>query len=200
MENELKKSQKEIIIGTILGDGYLGSRKKGDAYLEIKQAKEHKEYVLWMYNALRSLCGNSKIYQRKDNGQRYFKTRRLESLTQLKKRFYQRGKKVIPAEIKTLLTSPLALAVWYMDDGHIDFRPKYHYSYVINTNCFSFREVNLLRKVLKSNFRLQVRVNKTSSRGKTYPRLYIGTESRDRFLEIVKPYILPCFSHKLPPL
>ena len=35
------------------------------------------------------------------------------------------------------------------------------------------------------------------SRGKTYYRLYIGAEGRDRLLKIVKPYVLPCFSYKL---
>ncbi len=199
MDIKLNKIEKEIIVGSILGDGYLGLRKGENARLEIKQSENKAEYVNWFYHKLTRLnCG--KLLQRKDNLQWYFRTKNLECLTELKDLFYKNDKKIIPDKIGDLLKSPLSLAVWYMDDGNIDFRHKYHYSYVISTNCFSFNDVKFLAEILLRNFSLKARVHATTCRMKKYPRLYIGSEGREKFLSLIKPYILPCFQYKLPKL
>jgi len=199
MDIRLNKIEKEIIIGSILGDGYLGLRKGEDARLEIKQSENKIEYVKWLYHKLARLnCG--KILQRKDNSQWYFRTKHLRCLTELRNLFYKNGKKIIPDNIGDLLKSPLTLAVWYMDDGNIDFRHKYHYSYIISTNCFSFTDVKFLTKILLQNFFLKTKVHTTTCRMKKYPRLYVGLEGREKFVSLVKPYILPCFKYKLPKL
>lgn len=198
----LTQKQQEIIVGNLLGDGgiYLSPnlKRKTSTYC-FKQSKEHKEYVLWIYNELINICP-SFPKQRKDTKQWQFISRRLENLNSLQNMFYKDKKKIIPKNIEELLISPLSLAIWYMDDGTLDYRPKNHYAYRLATNCFSVPECFLLIKALKNNFDIDASVQTTLIRGKRYPRIYIGEKGRDRFYSLIKPYILKCFSSKLPPL
>lgn len=199
MEIPLSRLQREIIIGSILGDGCIEFNGFHGSRLQIKQAKRYKDYVFWLFKKLDNLC-KSIPKQRMDTAQWYFSTRHLNELTNLRKLFYPKNKKEIPKNISNLLTSCLSLAIWYMDDGRLDYRPKDHYAFILSTDAFSDRDVNRLRKVLNDNFGIISTVQHSLCRGKKYPKLYIGKNGRDRFLEKIKPYILNCFSHKLPPL
>ena len=85
-------------------------------------------------------------------------------------------------------------------NGRLDYRPKDHYAFILNTDAFSVKDVNRIREALNNNFGIISTVQHSLCRGKKYPKLYIGKKGRDRFLKAVKPYILNCFPHKLPPL
>lgn len=195
----VSKVQREIIIGNILGDGSLEFNGNVGTRLQIKQSFKHKEYVMWLYEKLKNLC-STKPKQREDNKQWYFSTRALKELTALHRLFYSQGRKRISRNISELLISSLSLAVWYMDDGSLDYRPKDHYAFVLSTDSFSLKEVWVLSKTIKRNFGINTSVYNSLCRNKRYPKIYIGSEGRDKFLSLIKPYILNCFSHKLLPL
>lgn len=65
-----------------------------------------------------------------------FDTRTLPELHWYAARFLSGGRKRVPQEIEALL-SPLALAVWYMDDGH---RRRDCNALRINTHAFTYEE------------------------------------------------------------
>ena len=195
----ISKVQREIIIGSILGDGSLEFDGNVGTRLQIKQCAKYKNYVIWLHKKLKNLC-KSEPKQRKDNNQWYFSTRALKELTSLYNLFYNKERKIIPKNISKLLISPITLAVWYMDDGGLDYRPKSHYSFILNTQSFSSEEVNSLSRALRENFGIRASVYSSLCRGKRYPRIYIGVKGRDKFLSLVRSYVLNCFSHKLPPL
>jgi len=197
----LTEKQKAIIIGNVLGDGGIYvhknlSGKSGQYY--VKQSLKYQDYIFWLFNELRNICPSSPK-QRKDNKQWYFYSRYLENLIEIRKAFYHGRKKIIPSNIKQWFTSPLSLAVWYMDDGGLDYRPKDHYNFSLTTNAFSLEENYLLIDMLRENFGIETTVQTPLCRGKRYPEIYIGVAGREKFLSLVKPYILDCFSHKLPP-
>lgn len=194
----LNNSQNQIIIGTILGDGYIENGLWGSR-LQIKQSKFRKEYVFWLYHQLKNLC-RSFPKQRKDNLQWYFGTRYTQEITKIHRVFYPNRKKIVPKNISDLLTSPLALAIWYMDDDTLDYRPNDHFAFYLMTHSFSVKDVRRLVRMLKDNFAVKSNIFNNLIRGKRYPRIYIGAEGRKRFLQLVKPYILSCFRHKLPPI
>lgn len=189
----MTKTQRKIIIGTILGDGWIDGKS-----LRIKQSNRYKEYVFWLYSNFKEFS-NQQPKQRKDNKQWYFQTRFLPEIQEYKVRFYKDGRKIIPDDIIKLLISPLSLAVWYMDDGSLDYRPKDHYNFSLVTNAFTLEENRLLIKALKNNFGIEASIQNPLCRGKKYPEIYIGAKGRDRFVMLIKPYILKCFSKKLPP-
>lgn len=195
MGKKLSQRQKNIITGSVLGDGYLEFDGYKGTRLQIKQSKRYKEYVFWLYKELHELC-KSAPKRKKNTGQWYFSTRYKKELTDLRNKFYSKGKKIIPLDIAEILKSGLSLAIWYLDDGTMDYREKDHRSFTLATNCFTNKEVERLIDVLHKNFRIIATLQTTTCRGKKYPRIYVGKMGRDKFLRIIKPYILSCFSHK----
>lgn len=195
----ITQRQKDIIIGSILGDGHLDKSPESETRLQLKQSSEKKEYIFWLYEELRGLCRSSPK-QRKDNKQWYFASRYLPELTQLRKSFYPSGRKTVPKNIADFLKNTISLAVWFMDDGTLDWREKDHYAFRVTTNCFSIEENELLVKALRDNFAIEATAQTTLIRGKRYPRIHIGADGRDRFLKLIQPFVLDCFRHKLPPI
>ncbi|MEK9195246.1 MAG: hypothetical protein AAB975_02635 [Patescibacteria group bacterium] len=194
----LTQKQKDIMVGTLLGDGYLSSKSK-DPHLELKQSDEKKEYVFWLYKELENLC-TSAPKQRKDNNQWYVNTHCSSELMHLRYWFYPEGVKIVPRNIEKILVNPLSLAIWYMDDGTLDYREKDHYAFRLTTHSFTPNDNQRLVSVLNNNFEVDATVQSILIRGKRYPRIHIGVMGRDQFYNLVQPYILNCFKHKLPPL
>ena len=88
-------------------------------------------------------------------------------------RFYQSGKKVVPMEIAEHKT-PLALTVWFMDDGAAD-----HAGVTFQTHNFSYEEVCRLSTVLEERFGLVTTVR--SNRGRWI--IYVVASSVSRLEE-----------------
>ena len=191
------QAQKDIIVGLLLGDGSLEFDDFKASRLQIKQSEPKKEYVFWLY---KNLAGFVKTppKQRPDTRQWYFSTRSLREMEYYRKLFYRDGIKIVPKNINELIVSPITLAVWFMDDGALDYREKSHFSFSLSTDAFSVKEVKILQKVLKEKFSIESSIQTPSSRGKKYTKMYIGKNGREKFLETINPYILKCFKYKLP--
>ena len=96
---------------------------------------------------------------------------------------------MVPEEIATWL-SPLAVAIWFMDDGAADYA-----GVTLQTHDFEPEEVDHLATVLRENFGLAV-----NSRGNKGGRiLYVKAASLPRLKAIVGPYLLAEFRYKLIP-
>jgi hypothetical protein len=184
----LNQFQKSVIIGTILGDGYLrimpGRR---DAFLEVNHALSQREYVVWKYDVLTGICaGAPKV--RRGNGKRKairFYTRQSEELTELYDAFYVNRVKTIP---QGLVLDALMLSVWFMDDGS---RCRESDVY-LNTQQFDTESQNVLLNAL-SELGLRTTLNKD----KEYKRIRFLKESIPRLFEIVKPHIIPSMYYKV---
>ena len=113
----LTKLQRSIIIGSLLGDGYLRIVPgRLDALFEANHAFSQKEYVDWKHKQLASIC-RSGPKMRHGNGVRIayrFNTRQVQELTGLYRMFYREGKKTVPFNLRL---DSIMLAVWFMDDG-----------------------------------------------------------------------------------
>jgi len=194
----LSQTQEQIVTGLLLGDGYLEFDKFKASRLQIKQAECKKEYVFWLYTHFADKV-RTPPKQRGDTMQWYFSTRSLRELEEWRSNFYPNGKKIVPRNITELLVDPITLAVWFMDDGVLDYRIRSHYSFTLSTDAFSIAEVQLLQHTLLKNFGIESSIQTPSSRGTKYTKLYIGKNGREKFLEAVKPYMLKCFAYKIPP-
>lgn len=181
--------QRAIIVGTVLGDGSLiETFSKNNLRLQIDHSIAQKEYVFWKYEILKSLVLTPPTYQSKNRSWR-FRTISHPELTEIGKLFYQNRQKIVPQEIVSLL-EPIGLAVWFMDDGSHDKR---HRTFIINTQCFDYKGVNLLLQILKEKFN----INQTSLHfDKSGWRIYIKKGSSNMFEELVKPFILPSMMYK----
>ena len=192
----------QIVIGSILGDGSLSplTKKQQFSTLDVSQNIDKLPYLKWLYKKLGKDFLLNPIKQKKGFEQMFrFRSKPSRTLGILRSKFYSshNGKKIIPLDIQEILTEPITLAVWYMDDGTLDKRDKYHFNSCIATYCFTFKECDMLKKTLKNNFGLNVSVNQSTMRGKIYPRIYIKSESMKDFIKIIKPHIQPVFNYKV---
>jgi hypothetical protein len=194
----LTKQQRDVLIGLMLGDGSLEFNGYKGTRLQVKQSEARKEYVLWLYSHFVHMT-KTPPKQRKDTKQWYFGTRFYEDLEVIRRLFYKDGIKIIPSCIDVLFDSPLTLAVWFMDDGRLDYRAKSHYAYHISTDSFSESDVRRLQSLLLERFGVVAKTYLSLCRGKEYAKLYIGKEGREAFRRVVAPYLLSCFDYKSPP-
>ncbi len=184
----LTQLQRSIIIGSLLGDGYLRIvQGRRNAFLEINHSFSQKEYVDWMYFMLKNIC-KSGPKMRKGNGDRIayrFTTRQMPELTSLYRDFYISGKKRVPDAIQL---NPIMLAVWYMDDGSKCSEDNVY----INTQQFSLNDQEKCRNILYS-----LGLETTLNKDKKYWRIRLKKSSLSGFWNIITPYIIPSMSYKL---
>lgn len=192
----MDKVCQSILIGSILGDGWLERPTGNGSSWYMKYDDKSLSYLKWLHSQLNQLIP-SEIKTKLNYHQHLFHTKSSLEIGYFRDIFYPKGKKIVPLQIKALLTDPLSLAIWYMDDGSLDFRDKYHFNSTVATFCFSYEECELLVETLKENFDVKARVHKSTMRGKVGYRLYILSKSMERFIQIIRPYIQPCFSYKI---
>jgi hypothetical protein len=114
----------------------------------------------------------------------YFVTRQLTAITELHTLFYCEGRKIVPFNIGSLLTAK-SLAYWAMDDGQ-----NHKSGFTFNTCAFTLNELKLLQAALKDNWDLDTSIHSRN-------RLYINACSKDKFVELVKPYFHSSMLYKI---
>ena len=192
----LTQQQREIIIGTLLGDAHLESRYKGNTFsLMIEHSIKQKEYAEWKYKSLHNWVRTPpRIKKQMVNEVVYYKccfrTLASGSLRFYHQQFYRGKKKIVPQLIGRLLT-PRALAVWFMDDGSI--KSKHHRARIINTQGFDKKDVERLIGVLQSKFQIMAKLR----RQKEGYQIYLLSETIDQFVDTVRKYIIPSMAYKL---
>ena len=183
----LTQIQRSIIIGTLLGDGYLRCMPgRKDSFLEVNHSAKAREYVDWKFNQLKTIT-RSAPKQRKSNGIRIayrFFTRQHSELSELHKLFYFEKLKIVP----DIALDPIALAVWFMDDGSRCGASDVY----LNTQQFVRADQERLISYL-GKMGICAKMNKD----KKYYRLRIIKSSLDRFFKIISPYIIPSMRYKL---
>lgn len=190
-QNTLKFSdiQKEILIGTLLGDAHLESRTQGRTYrAKFEQPSSKKEYIEHLYKVFQPWTSSS---LRSNSENICFQTITHSSLRFYGQKFYNGKHKIVPKAIDKWLT-PTAFAYWYMDDGSI--KSKESKVVILNTQSFTLGEVELLCNALEKNFQFAASPRKQ----KEGYQIYISGNSYERFLEVIAPLIHDSMRYKIP--
>ncbi len=192
----LSEKQQAILVGLMLGDGFLEYRYKYPR-LRIDQTFKHREYVDWLYDQFKDLClEKPHRLDRVDNrsgkihNHYLFSTITSASLMKYHRMFYREGKKITPKTLIYLLKDALSLAVWYMDDG---FKRSDCNSLYLCTSGFTLEEQKFLQEILQKLYGFETKIHFAGKNA----RIYFPVSSAKRFCEIVKPYILSVFQYKL---
>lgn len=219
--NQPKLSKRELrsaIIGMVLGDSNVRVRyQKGNMQLAHKPASE--DYVKFKQGILEQLSGTTCKYRlvqhinRKLN--KIYPTIRVWTSSsrffyKLNKMFYK-PKKQVTKNILNGLT-PLGLAIWYMDDGHLSLKHNAIRSeadklksfkersicsrtIMLCSHSFSKEENEMIVKWLKDNYNI-ISVVKTS-RGHFY--IVMNTANTKLFVDVVREYVLqvPSMHYKI---
>ena len=182
----LSEEERAVVVGSLLGDGAM--RCKTNALLEVNHSLAQKDYVDWKYRKLQRLVRTPPKARRgnEDRMAYRFTTRSLPELTGLYRWFYEARRKRVPDDLQI---SPLALAVWVMDDGCKSHRAMY-----LNTQQFKLGEQELLIEILQAQYGIRATLN----RDKRYTRIRIAVDSVARLYEVVRSHVLPCLRYKFP--
>lgn len=195
-----------LIVGSTLGDTHLEKRKNGiGTRVLFEQSNKNVEYLMWFHNFLSSRGYSTenkpklKIRIKKNNTKLHFyriNSYTFSSFNWLHDNFYKlnpetlKYRKVVPNfEFLNLYLTPLALAIWFMDDGS-----KIGKTVRIATN--NFYDVELLVKFLKIKYNLKCSMFK-GDKNKKGDIIYIWKESFKQFTEIIKPHLLPSMEYKI---
>lgn len=205
----LNEIQKDLLIGTLLGDAHLSTKTKGRTWsYQAKHSIKQEAYLLHKYEVLKTLC---KSPPRKVETMMRGKTHHLyafSTLTQTCLRFYgnlfytytsssDSMIKDVPLNIAKFLT-PRAIAYWYMDDGTLKWKGKSN-GMVICTESFSEHGVYRLQNALKVNNGIDTTLIRRKNHDRLFLgyRLYINEKNSGVFRELIKPFLIPSLYYKV---
>ena len=207
---QLNTIQKEILVGTLLGDATISKTKSIALNVKFEQKLANKEYVNHLYEIFEPYVGTPPRVRNitgggaKDRHSIWFRTYRHIDFKFYYDLFYRKTnknnladlrKKRVPKLIHKFLT-PRALAYWFMDDGSYYYNKSKNSQqkvYYFNTQSFSYEDIKILKKALKLNFNFDTNIY----RDRTYYLLYIQPQSKDDFINLIKSFIIEIFDYKL---
>jgi recombination protein RecA len=187
-----------------MGDGNLSPNRQGrnGARFRLGHGAKQAEYLEWkttlMGNIGHSVSENAK-------GARFVDFTPLPELAELQRAVYLGdGKKFLSEEYLKSLT-PLALAIWYMDDGSFTVRSKGLQQRTeggsgrieICVEAISEGSRMRLGDYLRDTHGLDVRLRVAGAAGKAV--LVFSTAATTKFQEMVAPYMAPSMEYKLLP-
>ena len=194
----------QFVLGSLLGDGCVDNRYS----FRLVHGDSQMDYLKWKVDFLhKNNLGTGDIYTYKIkvfgkeyNSNRYFVYNTLY-FKPYRKLFYSKGFKEVSRKILNKLT-PFALSIWYMDDGNLCIHRHTNKNgemsissreLHINTQSFSFNEHKIIQRYFKIVWGLAVRINKNKNKF----RIVMNATNANKFLDIIKPYILPSMHYKI---
>jgi recombination protein RecA len=202
--HRLSDQQFQVVLGSLMGDGNLSPnrRNRNGVRFRLGHGAKQVEYLEWKT----ALLGNIKhTVSENAKGARFVDFTPLPELAELQRAVYLgEGKKFLSEEYLKALT-PLALAIWYMDDGSFTIRSKGLQERTaggsgrieICVEAMSEGSRVRLCDYLRDTHGLDVRLRQSGARGKAV--LVFSTVATAKFQELVAPYMAPSMEYKLLP-
>lgn len=183
----------------ILGDGYLQKTGERNARLRLEHAAKFKDYLLWKMNLLPKLFQGKPKHLKRIHPltKKEYEYVRIQSNTspllgKLRRLFYPEGKKIIPEEIKKLLTLPIGLVIWYYDDGYYNKKDKNAFIYLGKLNK---EDAERVKNVIEKNFGLNVRLIDKKSKGLV---TYFSPRETEKLRNYLLAYQVESLKYKIP--
>ncbi len=192
----MNQSQRSILVGLLLGDGHLETVTRDRTYrLKVEHSLKQKEYVDWLHKQWNDFIKNEPYSKEKTlNGKKFscygFTTHSSGEFRFYAQQFYDGRKKVIP-KLFAKLIDPVALAIWFMDDG--SFKSIHHKTYIIHAIGYTKSELEIVQIVLEKKFGIKIALHKQYDRW----RIYFLSETADKFKKLIEPYVVPSMKYKL---
>ena len=195
----LTSEERAIVIGSILGDGCLERRSSKSVRLKIGHGLQQKKYLAWKHQLLQGLVTTKRpVFVRgavhPKNGKRYNRVESRTYSTQIfdpfLNMFYVGNRKQVPQNIPQILTHPLSLVVWFMDDG---YKRNDCAAFRLNTDSFSLEEQKLLKECLSRNFLINASIH---AKGRYY-NLYFPRNEAEKLRNIIERYVIPSMRYKI---
>jgi len=186
---------KEIILGSLLGDGSLKIHNPyKNARFSFRHSINQKEYFFWKADRLKEISSESNSWQQKPDGfggpKLRYQSLALESLTALYRLTHIGNRLAVRRKWLNQLT-PLSLMIWWLDDGSLIGNGR---KGVFCTDPFPLDEQKVLAQYLLKVWKVKTAIGKIvrirDGKQKEYYRLWIrSSEELKKFLRIILPYM-----------
>jgi LAGLIDADG DNA endonuclease family len=196
---DLSMSTKQILLGSLLGDGSL---KIAKGYKNARFCERHsivqEDYLKWKFEHLHPELGGTLSFLLPEkpsfsqHSKLIYQSAVSEKLTVLHHFTHRQNKKVIQRRWLNHI-EPLALAVWWCDDGSLNVVKRQG---VFCTDCFSYSELLVLARYLKVDWNCECRIIENPVKNKKKETIRIDYRLRfasfsnlESFLRLILPYI-----------
>jgi len=189
----LTGKQRDLVLGSLLGDGYLVAPSDATAAFCESHSQKQSAYLRWKGDILGDHV-SSYTPTTKQSGGKVFHGERLTGVASTHMRefydlFYARNpddKRMFPSDLYKRLT-PFSLAVWFMDDGSLMAR--YHPRITFGLDALSLKRA--LRALRALGLKPKVH---DGNRAQT---ITFPGQDKD-FFDLVSPHVPECMAYKLP--
>lgn len=204
MKTKITKESRNLLIGLLIGDGTISNNN----VFKLAHSKEQKDYLEWKLKQLKDsgIRNNglktyisSKGYN-KGKEVYYTQLNIIPFIKVLRRVVYKPFKKLGNRKLLNRL-SAREIAIWYMDDGHINYRKtknKVHGFYIKIATCLPKEELQIIIDYFKEVWDIQFYMFHEGKKENSYS-LCCGTKEGIKFINIVKPYVeqVPSMKHKI---
>ena len=195
MKTKFTKQSRNLLIGMLIGDGTISNNN----VFKLSHGYKQKEYLEWKIqllkdNAIRNngLKGYTSSCRYNTGSTVYYTQLSIIPFIKVLRRVIYKNKKNYSNRKILNRMDSLGIAIWYMDDGHINIRKtgdKIHGFYIKIATCVSEKEINILIDYFKEVW--NVNFYKFSEGKGTYS-LCCGTKEGIKFIDIVKEHVNTC--------
>lgn len=204
MKTKINKTSRNLLIALLLGDGTISN----NYVFKLSHCEKQKDYLEWKIKQLKE-CGI------RNNGiKTYIKTAGYNSgvpvyYTQLNiipfikvlRRVFYKKKKIIGNRKLLNRLDAKGIAIWYMDDGHINIRKsknKIHGFYIKISICEPKKEVQVIIDYFKEVWDISFYMYHEGKKEDSYS-LCCGTKEGIKFINIIKEYVkqVPSMKYKI---
>lgn len=204
MKTKITKESRNLLIGLLLGDGTISNNN----VFKLSHCEQQKDYLEWKIKQLNEsgLRNNGlKEYisvKGYNEGRKVYYTQLniIPFVKVLRRIFYKPYKKLGNRKLLNRL-SAREIAIWYMDDGHINYRKtknRIHGFYIKIATCLPKEELQIIIDYFKEVWNIQFYMFHEGKKEDSYS-LCCGTKEGLKFIDIVKPYVeqVESMKHKI---
>jgi len=204
MKTKITKESRNLLIALLLGDGTISNNN----VFKLSHCKEQRDYLEWKIKQLNNagLRNNGLKEYISTKGYNTGKTVYYTQLNiipfvkVLRRVFYKPYKKIGNRKLLNRLDAK-GIAIWYMDDGHINYRTtngKVHGFYIKIATCMPKEELQIIIDYFKEVWNIDFYMFHEGKKENSYS-LCCGTKEGIKFINIIKPHVeqVPSMIHKI---
>ena len=204
MKSKFNKESRNLLIGLLLGDGTICNNN----VFKLSQCIQQKEYLEWKVkqlkeNGIRNTGIKSYISTKGFNKGKeviYVELNIIPFIKLLRRVVYKNGKKTFSRKLLNRLDAK-GLAIWFMDDGHINIRKDKGRPcgfYIKISICEPKEEVQIMIDYFKEIWGINFYMFHEGKKEDSYS-LCCGTKEGLKFIEIIRPYVeqIPSMLYKI---
>ena len=221
-ENLSQYELRSALYGTVLGDSTIRVKEECiNPILQIVHHPKYRDYMLVKGQIFGQIPGIKftvidVIHTNHKTGKQYPQIRAFTTtnkwLLKPMKRFYKPKKQITKGILESL--TPLGIALWYMDDGHLGFqynqaryttdagkqsneRTISTRTVTLHTEGYTEQENILISKWLLERYGVESKIHSSHTRNLYF--IWMNTTNSRKFVDIIRPYVLavPSMHYKI---